>query len=144
MESSTGNIEATQIDTKISTLRDSMLCSAIISAETSTETKKSTIDSKQRLGRAKIKISKPQAVSEAAKGHFENPQAVTKENLCASSKRNLEAYRARNLEPQEGELANRNDEMFETILQSRLPEKLIDETHASQVTVFTFEPSITL
>jgi hypothetical protein len=91
-------------------------------------------ESKQKLGRAKNKNSKPQAVSKAAKGHFENPQAVTKENLCASSKRKLEAYRARNLEPKEGELAHKNNEMFETILQSKLLEKLIDETHASQVT----------
>jgi hypothetical protein len=81
-------------------------------------------NSKQKLGRAKNKNSKPQAVSEAAKGHFEKPRAVTKENLCASSKRKLEGYRARDLEPQEGELANKNNEMFETILRSKLPEKL--------------------
>ena len=88
----------------------------IISAEIALETDKD----KQKLGRAKEKNSKP--------------QAVTKENLCASSKRKLEAYRARNLKPQEGVLANTNNEMFETILQSKLPETLIDGTHASQVT----------
>jgi hypothetical protein len=120
MENSTGNIESTQIDTKISTLRDSMLCSATISAQSSTKPK----NGKQRLGRARNKNAKPKTVS----------KAVTKENLCASSKRKLEAYRARDLEPQEGELANKNNEMFETILQSKLPEKLIDATHASQVT----------
>ena len=97
MENSTGNIESTQIDTTISTLRDSMLCSATISAQSSTKPK----NSKQKLGRAKNKKTKPQAVSEA----------VTKENLCASSKRKLEAYRARDLEPQEGELANKNNEI---------------------------------
>ena len=42
-------------------------------------------------------------------------------SLCASSKRKLDAYRARPLEPKEGELANENNEMFEEILQSKLP-----------------------
>ena len=74
----------------LSTLRDSMLCTAIVSAEISPETD----NDKQKLGRAKDKISKPRAVSKAAKGRLENPQAVTKENLCATSKRKLEAYRA--------------------------------------------------
>ena len=53
-------------------------------------------------------------------------------SLCASSKRKLDAYRARPLEPKEGELANENNEMFEEILQSKLPESLIDQTHKSQ------------
>ena len=58
--------------------------------------------------------------------------ACGKATLCASSKRKLEAYRARPLEPKEGELANENNEMFEEILQSKLPESLIDKTHKSQ------------
>jgi hypothetical protein len=54
-------------------------------------------------------------------------------SLCASSKRKLDAYRARPLEPKEGELANENNEIFEEILQSKLPpESLIDRTHKSQ------------
>jgi hypothetical protein len=46
-----------------------------------------------------------------------------REALCASSKRKLKAYRSRPLEPKEGELANKNNEMFEEILQSKLPSK---------------------
>ena len=130
MENSAGNIDVTQIDTKISTLRDSMLCYATISTETSTKSK----NSKNTPRRATNKNLRPQAVSTTKNGYEETPRAVTKENLCASSKRKLEAYRARQLEPQEGELANKNNEMFETILQSKLPEKLIDATHASQAT----------
>ena len=58
--------------------------------------------------------------------------ACAKASLCASSKRKLDAYRARPLEPKEGELANENNEMFEKILQSKLPESLIDKTDESQ------------
>jgi hypothetical protein len=109
-----------------------MLCTATVSAEFPATWEKG---SNEYLERTEIiREPKPRAVSKAGKRHFKNPQAVTKETLCASSKRKLEAYRARDLEPQEGALANKNNEMFETILQSKLPESLIDETHASQVT----------
>jgi transposase InsO family protein len=130
-EDSAGNISSTQIDTKISTLRDSMLCTAVLSEEYPAATTKSG-NNFEKDGNNSSR--KPRTVSKAAHGRLKNSQAVTKENLCASSKRKLEAYRARDLEPQEGALANKNNEMFETILQSKLPEKLIDETHASQVT----------
>ena len=58
-----------------------------------------------------------------------------KASLCASSKRKLDAYRARPLEPKEGELANENNEMFEKVLQSKLPENLIDKTDESQTSM---------
>jgi hypothetical protein len=48
-------------------------------------------------------------------------EGTEKVTLCATSKRKLEVYRARPLEPKEGELANENNEMFEEILQSKLP-----------------------
>jgi hypothetical protein len=55
--------------------------------------------------------------------------------ICASSKRKLDAYRARPLEPKEGELANENNEMFEKVLQSKLPQNLIDKTDESQTSM---------
>ena len=131
-ENSAGNISSTQIDTKISSLRDSMLCTVTVSAEIPAKAENGKNENLERT--EIIREPKPRAVSKAQKRHFKKPQTVTKENLCASSKRKLEAYRARDLEPQEGALANKNNEMFETILQSKLPESLIDETHASQVT----------
>ena len=127
-DEASNEISATQIDTQISTLRDSMLCTAVIQENTSATTKKG----KRKLKRLKNKNAKPGAVSTVAAARLENSQAIDTENLCASSKRKLEAYRARDLEPQEGALANKNNEMFETILQSKLPEELIDKTHASQ------------
>ena len=113
-EDSAGNISSTQIDTKISTLRDSMLCTAVLSEEYPAATTKSG-NNFEKDGNNSSR--KPRTVSKAAHGRLKNSQAVTKENLCASSKRKLEAYRARDLEPQEGALANKNNEMFETILQ---------------------------
>ena len=59
--------------------------------------------------------------------HLENEELFRKKtsdeniaSLCASSKRKLDAYRARPLELKEGELENESNEMFETILQSKL------------------------
>jgi hypothetical protein len=68
----------------------------------------------------KFKSRKPSRSMNPKAGN-RNRSAFPRENLCASSKRKLEAYRARDLEPQEGELANKNHDMFETILQSKLP-----------------------
>ena len=82
--------------------------------------KSTSKNSKNKPRRAKNNNLKPQAVSTAEKGYEETPRAVTKENLCASSKRKLEAYRARQLKPQEGELANKNNEMFSSRIKSAL------------------------
>jgi hypothetical protein len=54
-----------------------MLCTAIVSAEISPETD----NDKQKLGRAKDKISKPRAVSKAAKGRFENPKPLLRKTF---------------------------------------------------------------
>jgi hypothetical protein len=79
----------------------------------------------------KFKSRKPSRSMNPKAGN-RNRSAFPRENLCASSKRKLEAYRARELEPQEGELANKNNGMFEKILQSKLPEELIDKSHQPQ------------
>ena len=104
-EDSAWDISSTQIDTKISTLRDSMLCIAVLSEDISTTTTKGKNKFREDGNNSS---RKPRAVSKAAQGRLKKPQAVTKENLCASSKRKLEAYRARDLEPQEGALMRKH------------------------------------
>jgi hypothetical protein len=69
-----------------------MLCTAVLSAEIPTTTVKSGNKFREDGNNSS---RKPRAVSKAAQERLKKPQAVTKENLCASSKRKLEAYQAR-------------------------------------------------
>ena len=115
------NIESNQVDTSPSTVQDSMLCAHGL--QPADEDTIAACDNYKfrRQTRDRVYKNRP-------KSHVHKTAS-----LCASSKRKLEAYKARPLEPKEGELANDNNKMFESILQSKLPESLIDQTHKSQV-----------
>ena len=122
------NITSEQIDTSPLTVQDSMLCSAGLHVEnpalaqtTEKQRRNANTSASSRIMFQKRKLSSKDTSDD------------DKEALCASSKRKLEAYKSRPLEPKEGEIANENNEMFEKILQSKLPESLIDQTHESQV-----------
>ena len=101
------NIGSDQVDTSPSSVQDTMLCAHGLQSETGIlnigDTTESDRHSKMKVSSRKRKVSSQKTTS-----------------LCASSKRKLEAYKARPLEPKEGELANDNNKMFETILQRKL------------------------
>jgi hypothetical protein len=105
-------IKSDQVDTSPLSVQDSMLCSLGQTHEKSTATgsQNATPKKTQNLDNTRNASTSSQNGKSAS--------------LCASSKRKLDAYRARPLEPKEGELANENNEMFEEILQSKLPRKV--------------------
>ena len=115
------SITEDQIDTSPSSVQDSMLCTAGLHVVNP------GLAQNDSVLRTKPGQNRKRKLLEMATGNG------NKEMFCATSKRKLEAYRARPLEPKEGELANENNEMFEEILQSKLPESLIDQTHKSQI-----------
>jgi hypothetical protein len=111
------DITSDQVDTSPLSVQDSMLCSAGLHVG---DPALAQTTENQRSNAATSASSRKRKLSS------EDNSDDNKTALCASSKRKLEAYRSRPLEPKEGELVNENNEMFETILQSKLPESLID------------------